>query len=328
MRRRELITLLGGVAAAWPLAALAQQQPAMPVIGFLGIGSAASEAWRVVAFRQGLNESGHVEGRNVAIEYRWADGDYDRLPQLAADLVSQPVAVLVAGPLAATMAAIAATSKIPIIFANGNDPVRFGLVASLSRPSGNITGISFLVNMLAAKQLELLHEMVPKAVLVGLLVNSGNPNVDVDRRELEAAAINVLGQKLIVLEASTPEAIEVAFATLVQQRVGALFVHADAFFASRHKQLAALTIRYAIPTIFFLRDFAAAGGLMSYGADIADGYRQAGIYSGRILNGEKPADLPVEQSVKVELIINVKTARSLGLTVPMSLLGRADEVIE
>ena len=225
------------------------------------------------------------------------------------------------------MAAKAATSKIPIIFANGNDPVRFGLVASLSRPSGNITGISFLVNMLAAKQLELLHEMVPKAVLVGLLVNSGNPNVDVDRRELEAAA-NVLGQKLIVLESSTPEAIEVAFATLVQQRVGALFVHADAFFASRHKQLAALTIRYAIPTIFFLRDFAAAGGLMSYGADIADGYRQAGIYSGRILNGEKPADLPVEQSVKVELIINVKTARSLGLTVPMSLLGRADEVIE
>ena len=292
MRRREFITLLGGVAAAWPLAALAQQQPAMPVIGFLGIGSAASEAWRVVAFRQGLNESGHVEGRNVAIEYRWADGDYDRLPQLAADLVSQPVAVLVAGPLAATMAAKAATSKIPIIFANGNDPVRFGLVASLSRPSGNITGISFLVNMLAAKQLELLHEMVPKAVLVGLLVNSGNPNVDVDRRELEAAA-NVLGQKLIVLEASTPEAIEVAFATLVQQRVGALFVHADAFFASRHKQLAALTIRYAIPTIFFLRDFAAAGGLMSYGADIADGYRQASIYSGRILNGGKPADLPV-----------------------------------
>jgi putative tryptophan/tyrosine transport system substrate-binding protein len=193
----------------------------MPAIGFLGIGSAASEAWRVTAFRRGLNEAGYDEGRNAVIEFRWADGDYDRLPQLAADLVSRPVVVLVAGPLAATMAAKAATSKIPIIFANGNDPVRFGVVASLSRPGGNITGISLLVNMLAAKQLELLHEMVPKAVLVGLLVNPGNPNADIDRRELETAA-NMLGQKLIVLEASTPEAIEADFATLVQQRVEAL----------------------------------------------------------------------------------------------------------
>ena len=261
------------------------------------------------------------------IEFRWANGDYDRLPQLAAELVSRSMAVIFAGQLAATLAAKAATSKIPIIFANGNDPVEFGLVASLSRPGGNVTGVSMLVNMLAAKHLELLHEMVPKAVLVGLLVNSGNPNVQVDRRELEAAA-NVLGQKLVVSEASTPEAIETAFATLVQKQADALFVHADAFFASRYKQLAALTTRYAIPTISHLRDFVMAGGLMSYGADLADGYRQAGIYAGRILNGEKPADLPVQQSVKVELVINVKTAKSLGLTVPMSLLGRADELIE
>jgi putative tryptophan/tyrosine transport system substrate-binding protein len=326
MRRREFITLLGGAAAAWPFTVRAQQ-PAMPMVGFLGAGSAAPDAWRVAAFRQGLNESGYVEGRNLVIEFRWADGDYDRLPQLAAELISRSVAVIFAGQLPATLAAKAATSKIPIIFANGNDPVEFGLVASLSRPGGNITGVSVLVNMLAAKHLELLHEMVPKAVLVGLLVNWGNPNVEVDRRELEAAA-NVLGQKLVVLEASTPEAIEAAFATLVQKRADALFIHADAFFASRYKQLAALTARYAIPTVFHLRDFVMAGGLMSYGADLADGHRQAGIYAGRILNGEKPADLPVQQSVKVELVINVKTAKSLGLIVPMSLLGRADEMIE
>src|SRR5262245_31292730 len=241
--------------------------------------------------------------------------------------MSRSVAVIFARQIAATLAAKAVTSKIPIIFANGNDPVKFGLVTSLSRPNGNITGIMVLVNMLAAKDLELLHEMVPKAVLMGLLVNPDNPNAEIDRRELEAAA-NVLGQKLIVLEASTPEGIEAAFVTMVQQLVGALFIHADAFFASRYKQLAALTTRHAIPTISHLRDFVMAGGLMSYGADLADGYRQAGVYAGRILNGEKPADLPVQQSVKVELVINVKTARLLGLTVPMSLLGRADEVIE
>jgi putative ABC transport system substrate-binding protein len=220
MQRREFITLLGGAAAAWPLTAHAQQ-PAMPVVGFLGAGSAAPDAWRVAAFRQGLNESGYVEGRNLMIEFRWANGDYDRLPQLTAELISRSVAVIFAGQLPATLAAKAATSKIPIIFANGNDPVEFGLVASLSRPGGNITGVSVLVNMLAAKHLELLHEMVPKAILVGLLVNSGNPNVEVDRRQLEAAA-NVLGKKLVVLEASTPEAIEAAFATLVQMRAEAL----------------------------------------------------------------------------------------------------------
>jgi putative ABC transport system substrate-binding protein len=326
MRRRDFIKVIAGSAVAWPLAARAQQ-PTMPVVGFLGTGSAASDAWRAAAFRQGLNESGYVEGRNVAIEFRWADGQYDRLRQLAADLVARPVRVIVAGPLAATLAAKAATSKIPIIFANGNDPVKFGIVASLNRPNGNITGISLLVNMLAAKHLELLREMVPNAVLVGLLVNSDNPNAEVDRRELETAA-NVLGEKLIVVKASTPEGIETAFATLVNQRVGALFVHSDAFFASRYTQLAALTTRHAIPTIFYLRDFVMAGGLMSYGANLADGYRQAGIYSGRILNGEKPEDLPVQQSTKVELVINLKTAKSLGLAVPMSLLGRADEVIE
>ena len=219
MQRREFITLLGG-AAAWPIVARAQQ-PATPVVGFLGAGSAAPDAWRVAAFRQGLNESGYVEGRNLMIEFRWANGDFDRLPQLAAELISRSVAVIFAGQLPATLAAKAATSKIPIIFANGNDPVEYSLVASLSRPGGNITGVSVLVNMLAAKHLELLHEMVPKAVLVGLLVNSGNPNVEVDRRQLEAAA-NVLGKKLVVLEASTPEAIEAAFATLVQMRAEAL----------------------------------------------------------------------------------------------------------
>ena len=326
MQRREFITLLGGAAATWPLTAHAQQ-PAMPVVGFLGAGSAAPDAWRVAAFRQGLNESGYVEGRNLMIEFRWANGDYARLPQLTAELISRSVAVIFAGQLPATLAAKAATSKIPIIFANGNDPVEFGLVASLSRPGGNITGVSVLVNMLAAKHLELLHEMVPKAVLVGLLINSGNPNVEVDRRQLEAAA-NVLGKKLVVLEASTPEAIEAAFATLVQMRADALFVHADAFFASQNKQLVALTTRYAIPTIFHLRDFVMAGGLMSYGADLADGYRQAGIYAGRILNGEKPADLPVQQATKVELIVNLKTAKALGITVPRLVQSRADEVIE
>ena len=271
--------------------------------------------------------SGYVEGRNVAIEIRWADGQYDRLPQLAADLVGRSVAVIFAGPIAATLAAKAATSKIPIVFANGNDPVKFGIVASLNRPNGNITGISLLFNMLAAKHLELLHEMVPKAVLVGMLVNPNNPNAAVDSREIESAA-NVLGQKLVVARASTPTDIDAAFVTLAEQRIGALFLHSDAYFASRYEQLAALTVRYSIPTIFYIRDFVAAGGLMSYGPNIADAYRRAGVYSGRILNGEKPGELPVEQSVKVELVINLKTAKALGLTVPNTLIGRANEVIE
>ena len=326
MQRRDFIKVVAGSAVVWPFVARAQQ-PTMPVIGFLGTGSAASDAFRVTAFRQGLNESGYVEGRNVAIEIRWADGQYERLPHLAADLVDRPVAVIFAGPIAATLAAKAATSKIPIVFANGNDPVKFGIVASLNRPNGNITGISLLFNMLAAKHLELLHEMVPKAVLVGMLVNPSNPNVAVDSREVEIAA-NVLGQKLVVVRASTPADIDAAFVTLAERRIDALFLHADAYFASRYEQLAALTVRYAIPTIFYVRDFVAAGGLMSYGPNIADAYRRAGVYSGRILNGEKPGELPVEQSVKVELVINLKTAKALGLTVPNTLIGRADEVIE
>ena len=325
MQRREFISLLGG-AVAIPLAARAQQS-AMPVVGFLGTGSASSDDFRVTAFRQGLKDSGYAEGRNVAIEIRWADGQYNRLPQLAADLVGRSVAVIFAGPIAATLAAKAATSKIPIVFANGNDPVKFGIVASINRPNGNITGVSLLFNMLAAKHLELLHEMVPQAVLIGMLVNPSNPSAEVDSREIETAA-KTLGRKLIMVSASTPEDIDAAFAKLAEQRIGALFIHADAYFASRYQQLAALARRYAIPTIFYIRDFVAAGGLMSYGPNIADAYRRAGVYSGRILSGEKPGELPVEQSVKVELIINLKTAKSLGLTVPMSLLARADEIIE
>jgi len=325
MRRREFITVLGG-AVAMPIAARAQQST-MPVIGFLGTGSAASDAFRVTAFRQGLNESGYFEGRNVAIEILWADGQYDRLPQLAADLVNRSVAVIFAGPIAATLAAKAATSKIPIVFANGNDPVKFGIVASLNRPSGNITGISLLFNMLAAKHLELLHEMTPKAASVGMLVNPNNPNSEVDSREIESAA-NVLGQKVVVVRASTPADIDAAFVKFAEHRIGALFLHSDAYFASRYQQLAALTARYGIPTIFYVRDFVAAGGLMSYGPNIADAYRRAGVYSGRILNGEKPGELPVEQSVNVELVINLRTAKALGLVVPNTLIGRADEVIE
>ena len=288
MRRREFIA---GLLLTATMRHAQAQQSAMPLIGFLSPGSPEFEAFRVTAFQQGLNEIGYVEGRNVAIEYRWAQGYYDRLPALAADLVSHHVAVIAAGHLPATLAAKAATSTIPIVFANGNDPVKFGLVDSLSRPGGNVTGVSFLVNVLAAKQLELLHEMVPNAVVLGYLVNPSNPNVEIDTREVQTAA-NALRLKLVVLRAITLDDIEVAFAALPQQKIGALLVHADAFFTGQHERLAALAARYATPTIYHFREFAAAGGLMSYGASITDAYRLAGIYAGRILKGERPTPAP------------------------------------
>jgi putative ABC transport system substrate-binding protein len=326
IRRREFITLLGGAAATWPLAAGAQQT-ALPVIGFMSPRSPSDSTELVAAFRQGLKESGYVEGQNAAIEFRWADGQYDRLPALAADLVRSRVAVIAAVGSPAAVAAKSATTTIPIVFSAGFDAVELGLVASLNRPGGNITGVTNLNTELGPKRLELLHEAFPSASVIAALVNPTNPNAEALSRDLQEAA-RTLGVQLHVLFASTEKEIDTAFAVLVRGGAAAVVVGADNFFNSRIAQLAALAIRYAVPAAFQFREFAAAGGLMSYGGSNADFYRQVGLYTGRVLKGEKPADLPVQLATKAELIINLKTAKTLGLTIPQTLLYRADEVIE
>jgi putative tryptophan/tyrosine transport system substrate-binding protein len=327
MRRREFITLLGGTAAAWPVAARAQQ-PAMPVVGFLYSQSPEAFAEPTRGFRQGLKDTGYVEGENVTIEYRWADNQIERLPAMAAELVRRRVAVIVAtggGPSA--LAAKAATTAIPILFNIADDPVSLGLVASLARPGGNITGVSILSTELTTKRLDLLRELVPGGVRVAVLVNPNRPTADVTVREIEAAA-GTVGLKIQVLKASTGREIEAAFATFVRERPDALFVGNDAFLTSRRVQLVHLATLHRLPATYSAREFADSGGLMSYGASLRDAYRQLGLYAGRILKGAKPADLPVVQASRFELVINLQTARLLGIDVPPTLLATADEVIE
>jgi putative ABC transport system substrate-binding protein len=327
MRRREFITLLGGAAAAWPFAARAQQR-AMPVIGVLNGASPEANASYKAAFLQGLKEAGYVENQNVAIEDHFADFRNERLPALAADLVRHRVSVIytLGGP-AASIAAKAATATIPIVFTTGGDPVGLGLVASLNRPGGNVTGVSFLIDALGAKRLELLRDLVPAASAIGFLVDATNPNSLPETKDIQDAAA-ALGRRLIIVKASTEREVDAAFATLVQQRAEALIVGAQLFLNSRQDQLLALTQRHGLPTIHQNRDFVAAGGLMSYGTDVPGAHRLAGVYAGRILKGEKPADLPVIQSTRFELVINLKTAKALGLTVPLALQASADELFE
>ena len=325
MRRRDFVTLIGAVTAAWPLATSAQQ-PAMPVVGFVRSVSLADAADLVAAFRQGLKETGYVEGQNVVIELRSAEGHLDRLPALVGDLIHRPVAAIV-GNLNSALAAKAATTTIPIIFASGSDPVRDGLVASLNRPGGNITGVAFLVTGLGAKRLDLLRQLVPKANLIAMLVNPGRVDTEAERRDVQGAAQR-LGQQLIILDASSDRDIETSFATFVQRGAGALMVGAGAFLFSNRERVVALAARHGLPAIYADPEDAVVGGLMGYGPSIVDAYHQVGIYAGRILKGDKPGDLPVIQSTKFDLVINLKTAKTLSLTIPPTLLATADEVIE
>ena len=326
MKRREFIALVAGL-AAWPLIARAEET-AIPVVGLLGSTTRQGYAAQLDAFRQGLSEAGFVEGRNVAIEYRWADDQYDRLPALAADLVRRQVAVIATlGGNTASVAAKAATTAIPIVFHGSVDPVEAGLVTSLNRPGGNVTGVVTLNMDTGQKRLELMHELLPAATTMGLLINPANVVAEDQSKNLQTAA-NALGIQLHIANASTDHDLDAAFVALSREQVRGLIIGTDGFLVSQSEQLAALTLRHAIPTIFQYRTFAMAGGLMSYGGSVIDSYRLSGVYTGRILKGEKPADLPVQQATKVELIINLKTAKTLGITFPITLLGRADEVIE
>ena len=328
MKRRQFIRLIGGAAVVWPLVARAQQ-PGMPVIGFLGSSSPDLFARPLSAFRQGLNETGYVEGRNVTIEYRWADGQNDRLPALAADLVRRQVNVIAApGSTPAALAAKAATATIPVIFQVGTDPVAAGLVASLARPAGNVTGVTNVNTELVPKRLELLRELIPTAKLIALLVNPTSPFITESISKDLQSATRALGLQLHILNASTEHDFDTVFATLAQLRADVLVIAPDAMFISRSEQLGALTLRHAVPAVTQFREFAAAGGLMSYGGSFTEPTRLVGVYTGRALKGEKPADLPVMQATKVELVINLKTAKALGINVPNTLIGRADEVIE
>jgi ABC-type uncharacterized transport system substrate-binding protein len=325
MRRREFITLLGGAAVAWPLAAHAQQ---MPVIGYLHSGSPGAFARAAGFFRKGLAEAGFVEGQNVAIEYRWADGYFDRLPAMATDLVRRDVAVLVAqGGITSAVAAKAATATIPIVFSSGSDPVALGLVSSLSRPGGNATGVSLLTSALGSKRLEILREVVPTARVIAALVNPANAGIEGQLKNFQDAAA-ALAVGLKILNASSAGDIEATFAAIVQAGISALVVGSDPFFLDQRDQLVALAARHKVPAIYEWRDYVEAGGLMSYGSSLGDAYRQVGVYTGRVLKGDKPAELPVIQSTKIEFVINLKTARTLDLTISLPLIGRADEVIE
>ena len=325
MKRREFMSLLAG-AAAWPLAARAQQ-PAMPVMGYLNSRSRDTDTPFLAAFHRGLNETGYVEGQNVAIEYRWADGQYDRLPVLATDLVRRRVTVMAATSTPAALAAKAATSAIPIVFTTAADPIAVGLVDSLSRPSGNVTGVNSYLSDLGAKRLELLRQLVPNDAVIGMLVNPNYPDAESQAKDVKEAA-RTLGQQVHVVNADSEGDLNRAFATFIELKADALLVSLDSFFLSRREQLVALAARHKIPVMYFARDFVLAGGLMSYGSDLADSYRQAGVYTGQILKGAKPVDLPVLQPTKFELSINTTTAKSLGLSIPDRLLALADEVIE